>query len=289
MCAWFIATPSVVSCSRPSIAGRRRCRSKIALVRNVRVMHHRYDPRVQSLPTEAGPLSHCSQCGKRVPAGPGSPTFVYGVGAVGHQSCPACGAKWRYLWQEQAAVTKRSRRPMAVVGGLLLLGAFGAVAVVAFRGSAKQYGATSTTTKSTQPPVSSAPVSSTPGAGPAASAADFVRIFSPASTDKTSFMQWLLASASVTPRVEVDQRVVQFRTSGKATLQSLTDVEWPEPAAADVEKLKQAYGAFLDDSDLVRFGKIYSPSYLDQLKVESQAVKDAASAVRHDLGLPPTP
>ena len=75
--------------------------------------------------TEAAPRKVCVRCGKALPPPNGSATYVYGVGAVGYQSCAACGAKWRYLWHDQPALRIKSDgrgrgRLFAVLGGLFL-------------------------------------------------------------------------------------------------------------------------------------------------------------------------
>ena len=252
-------------------------------VRTGGIARRRYDPRVQSLPTEAGPLAHCSQCGKRVPPPSGKPTFVYGVGAVGHQSCDACGAKWRYLWKEPESIARRSRRPIAIIGAVLLVAVVAVVSVEAFRGSSKKFAATTTTTSSTLAPVTSVPAGSDGGA----TGADFVRVFGPANAAKTEFMQWLVSTAPATPEFDVNQHVNDFVRSGRDSQSELMKLHWPQPVADDVAKLAQAYGTFLDDANRLQYGLLYSPSFSDQLRSESQAVKDAATLVRHELGLPP--
>jgi hypothetical protein len=208
---------------------------------------------------------------------------VYGVGAVGHQSCAACGAKWRYLWTESGSIVRRSRRPAAIIGGVLLVAAVGAISIVAVRGSSKKFATTTTTTHSTRPAITQAPL----GSGDAAAGSDFKRVFGPASKAQTEFMQWLVSTAPATPQFDVNQHVGDFVRSGRESASALTKLKWPEPVADDVAKLEQAYGTFLDDVDRLRFGLLYSPSFLDRLRSEAQAVKDAATVVHGKLGLPP--
>ena len=55
---------------------------------------------------------------------------MYGVGAVGYQSCTTCGAKWRYLWQDPPGTGGGlNRLPFLLVGavivGLLVVAVFG--------------------------------------------------------------------------------------------------------------------------------------------------------------------
>ena len=77
---------------------------------------------MQSLPTEAKPLTACSQCGTALPPPTGSATFVYGVGPVGYQSCNTCGAKWRYLWQDPpGAGGGLNRLPFLLVGTAIVV------------------------------------------------------------------------------------------------------------------------------------------------------------------------
>jgi hypothetical protein len=76
---------------------------------------------MQSMPTEPAPRETCRQCGARVPSPTAGVSFVHGVGAVGRQSCVACGARWRYLWREPAQ--RRHRDVIAFVGGLIAVAA----------------------------------------------------------------------------------------------------------------------------------------------------------------------
>ena len=217
---------------------------------------------------------------------------MYGVGAVGHQSCAACGAKWRYLWQEPESIVRRSRRPLAIVAGLVLLAAVGGVvAVAASGGSSKKFAAataTSTSFSTTSAPgvAATAPPA---GSGAGATGADFERIFRPANAAKTDFMRWLATDARSTGQYDVNQKVAGFVHDGRAAEAALEQLQWPEAAAGDVAKLERSYRTFLDDADQLRYGLQFSTSFSDRLRSESQAVKDDATVVRHDLGLDPNP
>ena len=54
------------------------------------------------VPTASQPLRECPRCGKRLPKPTGPVTYEYGIGAVGHQHCEACGTRWRYVWQKSS-------------------------------------------------------------------------------------------------------------------------------------------------------------------------------------------
>ena len=90
---------------------------------------------MQTVPPTAGPLAACPHCatGLEPPAGPVG--FEYGVGVVGYQHCTACGARWRYRWQD----SKRRRSRGLVLPGLVVLVVValvgGAIALVAAGGS----------------------------------------------------------------------------------------------------------------------------------------------------------
>jgi hypothetical protein len=80
------------------------------------------------MPTAPAPTNACPQCGARVAPPTGGVSFEYGVGPVGHQSCAACGARWRYLWREPGQ--KRPRGLLALAGGVIAVAA--AVGIVVF-------------------------------------------------------------------------------------------------------------------------------------------------------------
>jgi hypothetical protein len=54
------------------------------------------------VPTASQPLRECPRCGKRLPKPAGPVTYEYGIGAVGHQHCEACGTRWRYVWNKSS-------------------------------------------------------------------------------------------------------------------------------------------------------------------------------------------
>ena len=82
---------------------------------------------MQIVPTASQPLRECPRCGKRLPKPSGPVTYEYGIGAVGHQQCEACGTRWRYVWRKSsrgAGVRSWGRIALVV---LLIIAVIGAV------------------------------------------------------------------------------------------------------------------------------------------------------------------
>lgn len=179
-------------------------------------------------------------------------------------------------------MVRRSRRPLAIIGGVLLVVGLAAFAVVSLSGSSAEYGSSTTTKPST-------PGNSTqlPNGGGEATAADYLDIFRPANNARIAFMQWMASTARASPRFEVNKRVAAFVRDGRSTEDALTELNWPDTAAAAVDNLVKAYGTFLDEAGELRHGLLYSPSYFDRLRADSQAVKDAATQVRAALNISP--
>ncbi len=240
---------------------------------------------MQSLPTEAKPLSACSQCGTALPPPGGTATFVYGVGAVGYQTCETCGARWRYLWQDPPGVGGGlNRLPFLLVGGvivvLLAVGVFGLV-----RSPTKYKAEAATPSTSTSTP------RSTTTAGPpipASVGSEFKAIVDPVVTERASLMPFLQSTALSTPQYQVDERVAPFRQLAAQANKRLAESDWPAPAAADVDTLVTLNRQFIADLDLISYDLLYSPSFRQKLADDVVSIKAAENAVRRDLGLPPS-
>jgi RNase P subunit RPR2 len=247
---------------------------------------------VQPLQTEAGPRSVCARCGEPLPPPNGSATFVYGVGPVGYQSCASCGAKWRYLWQDQHTARvkpERGRRLFFVLGGLALavLLVVGAVALA----HSKPW-KSDTPTEPTTPPTSRGTTGSTsPGtAALSVSQAGFLyqAVAVPMNDRRTDFLGWLVGRASATPQYQVNERARSYINGAQDEIAQLEHMHWPESVTEDVGALVEADKTFVDDLDKVFLGQVGSPSYVTMVQTEAAAVRDADNAVRRKLGLPET-
>jgi hypothetical protein len=241
---------------------------------------------VQSLPTEAQPLSACSQCGTALPPPTGSATFVYGVGAVGYQSCNTCGAKWRYLWQDPpGAGGGLNRLPFLLVGSaVILLVGLGAFAL--FRSP------TSYTPKSaaagTTTPTTRGSATSTTSAVPTSNRADFDRIILLVDRARPGFVDFLENSAVSSQQFDVNARVTAFEGVAQPSVDALKRATWPAAAASDVDRLVEASQQFISDVDLVKYGLQYSESFTAKLTSDVQNIQTYEARVQKDLG-PPAP
>jgi hypothetical protein len=240
---------------------------------------------VQSLPTEAKPLAACSQCGTALPPPTGSATFVYGVGAVGYQSCNTCGAKWRYLWQDPpGAGGGLNRLPFLLVGtAVVVLIGLGAFALLR---SPTPYTPKSAAAGTTTPPTNRSTTSSATSGVPTASGADFERILAPVDAARPAFMDYLQTSAASSQQFEVNQQVTAFEGVAQPSVDALKREHWPASAAADVDRLVTASQQFITDIDLVKYGLLYSTSFAQKLNTDVQNIQRYENVVRRDLGLP---
>ena len=232
------------------------------------------------LPTEAAPLGVCRQCGSALPAPTGRPLFVHGVGAVGHQVCPVCGARWRYLWQERAPERARRSGWRFVVAGVAVL----TIGVIVGLAIARLSTPSKTTPNS---PAVDGPT------GPATSVADdlagaeFARITVPSNMAVRALMQYLASTNAATLQSELDSHVVAFEEIVGAMDKALAKARWPAKTGLDVQKLIAANEDFLLQIDLVRFGLRDSGFFTQKLPADAQVVRRAGNLVRRDLGLPP--
>lgn len=235
---------------------------------------------MQSLPTEAKPLSACSQCGTALPAPSGSATFVYGVGAVGYQSCATCGAKWRYLWQDAPGTGGGlNRLPFLLVGamiaGLLVVAVFGVLR------SPTKYKAEAEAPTTTTIPRNVTTTTPLPTSG----SADFQAIVDPLDRTRAGLLTYLETTAQSTPQYIVNQRVAAFVLTANRASDALKNATWPAKASADIDKLVTMHRQFTTDLDLIQYGLLYSPSFTQKLANDVAAIRTAENAARRDLGL----
>ena len=234
---------------------------------------------MQSLPTEAKPLSACSQCGTALPPPTGSATFVYGVGAVGYQSCDTCGAKWRYLWKDPPGTGGGlNRLPFLLVGAvimaLLVVGVFGALRSP----STYKAGAESNTT-------TSAPRdSTTTSPGSSVDASDFQTIIKPIDKARGTLLTYLETTAQSLPQNVVNQSVTTFVKQSNQATDDLQRVSWPSSVSGDINDLVAMQQQFTSDLDLIQYGQLYSPSFTQKLETDVAAIRAAESAVGEALG-----
>jgi hypothetical protein len=249
-------------------------------------MPRRYDPRVQPLPTEAGPRSVCAQCGEPLPAPNGSPTFVYGVGPVGYQSCAACGAKWRYLWQHSPLVRvkpERSRRTSLVVGGLVI-GALVVAGVFALVRSTPWSDDSAGPSASSSAPNPTATLPDTPALRLARTA--FAGIVDRMDASRAGFVTFLVDAAPAAPQLEVNETTAAYVASLRNDIQALEQARWPGAITGPVGSLTDANRTFVQDLDQLTLGQQRSASYLDMLRAEAEGIRDAEDAIRRQLRLP---
>jgi hypothetical protein len=236
---------------------------------------------VQSLPTEAKPLSACSQCGTALPAPTGSATFVYGVGAVGYQSCDTCGAKWRYLWKDPPGTGGGlNRLPFLLVGAvivaLLVVGVFGALRSPSTYKAAAE--SPTTTTSKPRDVTTTTPV-------PRADVNDFQAIINPLDTQRTALLTYLETTAQSAPQFVVNQRAAAFVNQANQATDALKRASWPPSVLPDIDRLVAMQQQFTSDLDLIQYGLLYSPSFTQKLESDVATIRDAESAVRRDLGV----
>ena len=243
---------------------------------------------MQPLPTEAGPRSICAQCGEPLPAPNGTPTFVYGVGPVGYQSCAACGAKWRYLWQDAPSVRikpERSRRAYLVVGGVVV-GALVVVGVVALARSKpwNSDSAAAPTTSST-PATTGAPSDAT---ALLSARSRFDPIATGMRTRRGGFMMWIVDNAPASSQLEVNDQTSAYIALTRSDIDALERGRWPAAVAGSIEALVDANKSFIADLDQLFLGQQRSASYVRMLSDEADALGDAEAAVHRQLS-PPVP
>jgi hypothetical protein len=240
---------------------------------------------VQSLPTEAKPLSACSQCGTALPAPTGSATFVYGVGPVGYQSCNTCGAKWRYLWQDPpGAGGGLNRLPFLLVGtAVVVLIAFGAFALLR---SPTAYSPTSASAGTTTPTTNRTSSTTTTPAAPTSNGADFTRILDPVDKARPEFVDFLENSAISSQQFEVNQRVAAFVGLAQPSIDALKRAHWPAEISADMDQLVKANQQFITDVDLVQYGLLYSTSFAQKITTDVQNIQKYEALVKKALDLP---
>ncbi len=239
---------------------------------------------MQPLATEAGPRSVCAHCGEPLPAPNGSATFVYGVGAVGYQSCAACGAKWRYLWQDPPAARvkpDRGRRLVLVLGAVALavLLVVGAIAVA-------QSQPWNRTDEPAAPTTSSAPAGTTrsPDAPTAfAIAVEYNAIAGPMKKERDDFMTWLVGSATATPQYDVNERTKAYVNRARTAIRMLEDKSWAAEVAGEIDVFVDRAQRLLDDLGPVLAGQAGSPSYITMITDEAGAVDAADQAVQEKL------
>jgi len=239
---------------------------------------------VQPLPTEASPRSVCAHCGDPLPPPNGSATFVYGVGAVGYQSCTSCGAKWRYLWQDSPAVRvkpDRSRRLVFLLGGIALVVLL-VVGVIAFAQSKRW-----NRDEPARPTPSSTPAT-TPRSGPSTDLTVAALTYVPAADQmaeaRASYMTWLTESATSTPQLQVNARTDAYVDGASAAIRQLEDNPWPDEVAGDVDEFVETARKFLDELEPVYSGQAGAPAYVSTITGEAAAVDAADAAVREKLG-----
>jgi hypothetical protein len=235
---------------------------------------------VQSLPTEAKPLSACSQCGTALPPPSGSATFVYGVGAVGYQSCDTCGAKWRYLWEDPPGTGGGlNRLPFLLVGavivGLLVVAVFGVLR------SPTKYKAEAEAPTTTSVPRSVTTTTPLPTSSPD----DFRAIVDPLDITRSELLDYLDTTAQSDPQYIVNQKVAAFVATANGASNALKDATWPPKASADIDKLVTMHQQFVTDLDLIQYGLLYSPSFTQKLANDAAAIRAAENTARRDLGL----
>jgi hypothetical protein len=233
---------------------------------------------VQSLPTEAKPLSACSQCGTALPPPTGSATFVYGVGAVGYQSCDTCGAKWRYLWKDPPGTGGGlNRLPFLLVGAvivaLLVVGVFGALR------SPSRYtaGAESSTTTSAPRSVTTTPV-------PSADTSDYHSIVNALDSSRSDLLTYLETTGQSAPQNVVNQKADAFVKQTNDAVDALKRVNWPASVATDIDQLVAMQQQFTSDLELIQYGQLYSPSFTQQLETDVASIRAAEGAVSESFG-----
>ena len=235
---------------------------------------------MQSLPTEAKPLSACSQCGTALPPPTGSATFVYGVGPVGYQSCDTCGAKWRYLWKDPpGAGGGLNRLPFLLVGAvivaLIVVGVFGAL-----RSPSTYRAAAEATTTTTSPPdvTTTTPV-------PGADASDFKAIIEPLDSARSALLTYLETTAQSAPAYLVNQQAAAFVKNANQATDALQHATWPASVSADIDQVIAMQQQFTSDLDLIQYGLLYSPSFTQKLESDVANIRDAENAVAARLGV----
>jgi hypothetical protein len=238
---------------------------------------------VQPLETEANPRSTCVHCGTPLPPPNGTATFVYGVGAVGYQSCASCGAKWRYLWQDQPLPrVKSDRNPR--LGVVLGAGALVVLLVVGGFALARSQRWNRTDTGATPTASSSVPVTSPRSSDATVALGDVMRDYAliaiPMSGERAAYMSWLVDSATATPQYEVNQRTQTYVDGANAAIAKLEADDWPDDVAAEIDSLVETARQFVDDLEPVRTGQAGSPAYITMITDEADAVGDAEAAVQ---------
>ncbi len=171
----------------------------------------------------------------------------------------------------------------------------GVVVVIALRGSSTKYdpGASKATAppEVTTPEPTSASTSptvttvETPASG-AADGEDYTAIIGPTNEAKSKFLTKVFVSGRATPQFEVNQEVTEFVSAARRSVDELAAQTWSPAAAGKIEDLVRVYNIFIDDVDLLRYSSfLYSDSFFDKLRTESDAVRQAAIETKEALGL----
>jgi hypothetical protein len=211
---------------------------------------------------------------------------VYGVGPVGYQSCSACGAKWRYLWQHAAPVRvkpERSRPTYLVVVGILVAALVVAGAVVIAR--SKPW----STESSASPPASTTPSSTT--TPPDTPALEEVRghysgIVTEMRNGRAAFVGWLDLTGPSAPQLEANEKADAYLPQLRSGITALENGAWPPAVAGSIRTLVDANQTFLQDLGRVYLGQQRSPSFVGQVDADAHEIQRAEETSRQLLGVP---
>ena len=232
------------------------------------------------------PSPACSQCGTALAPPSGSATFVYGVGAVGYQSCDTCGAKWRYLWQDPpGAGGGLNRLPFLLVGavdrGAARLGAFAFVALVHRPTSRRRL-----------PPPPRPLLRPTarpprpPARCPLPTGADFSQIVTPVADARSPLMQYLLTTALSSAQYEVNTRVQTFVNQASQSVDALQKARWPTRRGRRCSPTRRRGSAVHQrPRSGAQYGLLYSTSFTEKLTADVGTINRYETAARSKLGL----
>ncbi len=221
---------------------------------------------------EIGPRGVCTQCGRPV-APPRGPSYVYGIGAIGFQHCPACGARWRCLWPQSPPRRRFPVRAAALIGAGMLTLAAGIAAYA--------------TTRPGEPELTAATRgggSSRPGGVPAPPGERYRTIVGPVNEAKADLQQFLASIPPVTPRAEIDRRVAAYAAGARRADAALEDGPWPAAARPAVQRLVAADVVYTGELSR-NAGRLNQPAFSTRLIADAASVRAAANRVRAVLGL----